>query len=167
MFPSGFGGSGAGVNLEVAELIRRAGLGALWCGEGPVEAYRVTWDRDFRASLVAELVRVDGRWRATGVRFTDPRQDPTQRDLRYRVAHRGTREVPDADARGVADALEAAGIWSGSRSDDSSSTGGAWVVEARSDGAYQALPRSSGPHGQLGDAALQLARLASVWPIPE
>ncbi len=167
MFPPGFQASDASITPEISTLIRQAGLAPLWCGEGPIEAYRLTWDRSFSRSLVAELFSADGQWRTTGVRFADPRQNPAEMELRFQSDERVTREVPERAATEIIAAFAAGKLWSASRYDADPSTGGAWVLEARHDGAYQVIPRTSGPHGELGEAALQLARIAGVWPLPE
>jgi hypothetical protein len=167
MFPPGFQASGAGITPEISTLIRHAGLAPLWCGEGPIEAYRLTWDRDFSRSLVAELYRADGRWSTAGVRFADPRQNPAERELRFQAGERVTREVPERTALEIIATFTAGKLWSTSRYDADESTGGAWVLEARHEGAYQVIPRTSGPHGELGEAALRLGRVAGVWPLPE
>jgi len=78
MFPPGFQASDASITPEISMLVRHAGLAPLWCGEGPIEGYPLTWDRSFSRSLVAELFSADGRWRTTGVRFAHPRQNPAE-----------------------------------------------------------------------------------------
>jgi len=161
LFAPGSGRYGGEVVWEMSVPVHTVGLAPLWCGSTGIEAYRLVWERSRRSSVVVELLRSKDGWSVVGALLERPSQ-PADQYPQYTVANRVKRAVTSDEAHAIVEGLEAAGIWSASRTDDAMYTGGAWMVEGRRDGAYQLLSRSGGPHGAIGEAALRLIALAGL-----
>jgi hypothetical protein len=57
------------------ELLRKASAPRLWCGQGPIEAYRLLLLPSYGPALIVMAVRTDDGWMLQGIEFTT--KDPT------------------------------------------------------------------------------------------
>jgi hypothetical protein len=148
---------------ELSHLISTAGLGPLWCGGEPEEAYRAIWRPSYRPAFIASLESLDHEWRTTWVVFGDPRDSVRAGTLMPNVEVRTSAVISPAVAATLVEQVRVAGLWAAPSlrlSDGDGSDGGNVIFEARRGSTYQIVNYWQPNDEPLGDVVRALVRTA-------
>ena len=149
----------ASLRQQYAELLRETEASPLWCGEGPLEAYRLLWLPAYGPALVVSAARSLEGWAIQGVEYA--KRDPRE-IAGWLPARRTERPVSGDDMSPVSATLERGSVWSTSFYHPGGEDGARWTFEVRIDDRYRAVTRWSGQDRDLTEAARSMIELAGL-----
>jgi hypothetical protein len=154
----------ASLSRQWGELLRESSSAPLWCGEGPIEAYRFLWIPTYGQALVVSAIRGGNGWSVEGIEYS--KQDPREIEG-WKIARRTEAKISTEAMTPVLAALTRGDFWARPFfADSGASDGASETLEGRMEMRYRTVTRRNVRDADLDEAVRIMISLAKL-PLPE